>query len=60
MSKSATIDGLFDEVENAMNSTAKASIKYNAAYGFPEELYRDYGEEGDGFRVSDFSPGLNL
>jgi hypothetical protein len=50
-----TIDGLFDEVNGNINSNAKTTVHYNTTYGYPEEVYRDYGEEGDGFIVSEFS-----
>jgi hypothetical protein len=51
----STIDGLFVEVNKNINSKAKTTVHYNSLYGYPEHVYRDYGEEGDGFMVSNFS-----
>ena len=54
LSKHPTINDLFDEVERNLNSEAKTTVSYNSEYGFPEDVYRDYGEEGGGFRISQF------
>jgi hypothetical protein len=51
----STIDGLFVEINKGINSKAETTVNYNSLYGYPERVYRDYGEEGDGFIVSDFS-----
>jgi len=51
----STIDGLFVEVNKYINSKAATAVHYNSIYGYPESVYRDYGEEGDGFIVSEFT-----